>query len=233
MWALWTISTLAPSFAAFHFRTWLMLIGHSRRCHLVMHGEEGETERERESESQRVRESESQRERERVRESESQRVRESESQRVRETESQRERESQTERERQTERGSQTEREREIERESQIKIRKVAGQRMLFHNTNFGNSPNVALTAASCESNMWLASIWSSRAYRKKHHEKGMLRHLHVKRHKHHKLQTTHRREMKESRIYIIVYIYIYYIIVYIYILYKCIYISINVYIYII
>ena len=91
------------------------------------------------------------RDRERERESESQRVRErergSESQRVRESE--RERESQTERERQTERGSQTER----ERESQIKIRKVAGQRMLFHNTNFGNSPNVALTAASCESNM--------------------------------------------------------------------------------
>ena len=89
--------------------------------------------RDRERESQRVRESE------RERGSESQRVRESE----------RERESQTERERQTERGSQTER----ERESQIKIRKVAGQRMLFHNTNFGNSPNVALTAASCESNM--------------------------------------------------------------------------------
>jgi len=108
-------------------------------------GRDRERERVRESESQRVRESE--------REREGQRVRESESQRVRESESQRERESQTERERQTERGSQTEREREIERESQIKIRKVAGQRMLFHNTNFGNSPNVALTAASCESNM--------------------------------------------------------------------------------
>ena len=37
------------SFAAFHFCTWLMLIGHSRRCHLVMHGGDGHREREREN----------------------------------------------------------------------------------------------------------------------------------------------------------------------------------------